>query len=167
MSRSAQNSAAGRRRLAAQHQVERGSLERVLLVGVVDEPQRDAGQLDQRGGAAGWRETGARRSESEDHLVFVGLEYGIADSQARRRDQRGRGHQADPRPMSRVQHVVKQFDEVERRIETKPPLHAFVKLRDRKEDRRREIPRLQQHRNQVAAVAIKRVRRGHDQAEAE
>ena len=39
---------AGRRRLAAQHQIEHGPLERVLLVGVVDEPKRDVVQLDQR-----------------------------------------------------------------------------------------------------------------------
>ena len=39
---------AGRRRFAAQHQVEHGALERVLLVGVIDEPKRDVVQLDQR-----------------------------------------------------------------------------------------------------------------------
>ena len=37
------------RRLAAQHQIERSALERILLVGVVDKPKRDVVELDQRG----------------------------------------------------------------------------------------------------------------------
>ena len=86
---------AGHRRLPAQQQVEDGALERILLVGVVDEPKRDVVQLDQPGPAAAWRSAGPRRSESKDHLVFLRLEYGIADSQARRRDH-GRGRRPGP-----------------------------------------------------------------------
>ena len=50
MSCKAQNSDDRHGRLAAQHQVEHRPLERVLLVGVADEPERDVAQLDQRVG---------------------------------------------------------------------------------------------------------------------
>src|SRR5271157_4218037 len=80
------------------------------------------------------RTAGPRRSEPEDHLVFMGLEYGIADSQTRRRDQRGCRQEADSRPVPLVQNVVKQLDKVKRRVETQTPLRVLETL-DRIEDR--------------------------------
>src|SRR5579875_1474716 len=88
------------------------------------------------------------RSESEDHLVFLGLEYGIADSQAARREHGRRGHQAEPRPSLRAEHVVEQFDEVIRRVELEQPLRAFGKelAVDRVEDRRYVVSGFDEHR---------------------
>ena len=58
-------------RLAAEDQVERGLLERVLLVVIAEEPERDVVQLDQRAGREASDRSARRRSESENQLVFV------------------------------------------------------------------------------------------------
>ena len=44
---------------------------------------------------------------------------------------------------------------------------AILELLDRKDDRRREVPGLEDHRHQVAAVAIEGIGRGHDQTQAQ
>ena len=117
------------RRLAAQHQVERRALERVLLVGVVDKPKRDVVQLDQRLCRRQSQPLPApRRSESKDHLVFLRLEDDIADSQVAAAIAAAVEQQADPGPLPRVQNVVEHLDEVIRRIETKPPLLSRIEL---------------------------------------
>ena len=78
MSRSAQNSDRGRGRLAAQDQVEHGPLERVLLVGVVDEPQRDVAQLDQRRPCAAGLARGSRRADQSRKTILSSCDLNMA-----------------------------------------------------------------------------------------
>src|SRR4051794_7913003 len=106
-------------------------------------------------------------SESEYHFVFLRLEYGITDPQAGHRDRGGNGERTDLRPATGMNDIVKQVEEVESGIEAEPPVRLLRKLTGLVEDRRDEMPGLQEHRDQMPAVAVERVGRGHGQPQPE
>src|SRR3954454_1908958 len=99
-------------------------------------------------------------SESEYHLVFLRLEYGITDPQAGHRDDAGNGERTDLRPATAVDDAVEQVEEVVSGIEPEPPLGLRREVLGLVEDRRGEVPGLEEHRDQVPGVAIEGVGRG-------
>src|SRR6478672_8875989 len=93
---------------------------------------------------AGARDRCPPGSESEYHLAFLRLEYGIPDPQARHRDHDGEKPRAELRPASVVEDVVEQLDEVIGRIDPEPPLGRRRELVSGIEDRRGEVPGLEE-----------------------
>src|SRR3954451_8682913 len=91
------------------------------------------------------------RLESEDELVFVTLECDITDPQAGRRDAGSRQEQQQVGPLPVEQDELEQLDEGIRRVRPAPPPRQRRRL---VEDRRREVPRLEEDRDEVAAVAV-------------